>query len=120
MIEPRHLRYYAFVWPLFWPVLWLNLRRLTAWQKQTRRVVLIRIDRCGNLTIQAMADAPNPGRYRYTPPAVPAWQRPSRWSDLPETIVDDIAHLETVHGAWAGAPQTQIAATAPFILHDTS
>ena len=24
MTDPRHARYYAFVWPLFWPWLWLH------------------------------------------------------------------------------------------------
>ena len=119
MIEARHIRYYAFVWPLFWPVLWLNLRRLVAWQKQTRRAVLIRIDRCGNLTIQAAADAPTPGRYNYTPPAFPACDRPSCWSDLPQNI-GNMAQLEAVHAARAGGPRPLDAPMAPLILHDTS
>lgn len=119
MIEPRHLRYYAFVWPLFWPVLWLNLRRLVAWQKQTQRVVLIQIDRCGNLTIQAMADAPNPGRYRYTPPAVPAWQRPSRWTDLPEALGDD-ALTALVRSARAILGEMTDPVAGPRLVPDTS
>jgi hypothetical protein len=93
MTDPRHARYYAFVWPLFWPWLWLNLRRLEAWQEETGRTVLLRIDRFGNIDITAMADAPNPQRYQYTAPVIPAWDRPSRWSDLPENLVRGLLAL---------------------------
>tara|TARA_R110000796_G_scaffold68309_1_gene156429 strand:- start:3417 stop:3788 length:372 start_codon:yes stop_codon:yes gene_type:complete len=93
MTDPRHARYYAFVWPLFWPWLWLNLRRLEAWQRETGRTVLLRIDRFGNLSIDAMADAPDPHRYRYTAPAIPAWDRPSRWSDLPAMLATGLTPL---------------------------
>ena len=81
MTDPRHARYYAFVWPLFWPWLWLNLRRLEAWH------------RFGNIYITAMADAPNPQRYQYTAPVIPAWERPLRWSDLPENLVTGLVPL---------------------------
>lgn len=90
MIDKRHARYYAFVWPLFWPWLWLNLRRLEAWQRESGRSVLLHVDRFGNLFIRAMADAPAPNRYHYEPPALPAWEHPARLSDLPCELSDGL------------------------------
>jgi hypothetical protein len=120
MTDPRHARYYAFVWPLFWPWLWLNLRRLEAWQRETGRTVLLRIDRFGNLSIDAMADAPAPHRYRYTAPAVPAWECPSRWSDLPATLATGLQTLTKCSAA--PAPQAKaatVSGSAP-VAPDTS
>ena len=84
MFEPRHARYYAFVHPAFWPWLWLQLWLLTRWQRKTRRVVLIHIDRFGNIHIKAVAD--DPQSWHPAPPRVPAWTRPELASDLPANL----------------------------------
>ena len=120
MTDPRHARYYAFVWPLFWPWLWLNLRRLEAWQEETGRTVLLRIDRFGNIYITAMADAPNPRRYQYTAPVIPAWERPLRWSDLPENLVTGLVPLaKCCAAAVTQAKAVTISGTSP-VAPDTS
>jgi len=89
---------YAFVHPLFWPWLWFQLWRLEAWQRAAKRDVLFRIDRFGNLSINAIGDAPrDPRRYHCDAPPVPAWAAPGLASDIPEAFAQ--AALPTCDGA---------------------
>ena len=85
MIPECHRHLYAFVYPLFWPWLWLQIWRLKCWQRETKREVLISVDRAGNLYIRAISDPlPLPGFYRHTPPSIPLWQRPTLASNMPD------------------------------------
>ncbi|WP_341197345.1 hypothetical protein [Hyphomonas chukchiensis] len=84
---PARARLYAFVHPLCWPWLWFQLWRLGAWIQSTKRDVLFRVDRFGNLHVDFISDAPrDPSRYTYEAPPVPAWAAPGLASDMPETV----------------------------------
>lgn len=84
---PARSRLYAFVHPLCWPWLWFQLWRLGAWIQSSKRDVLFRVDRYGNLRIDFISDAPrDPSRYTYEAPAVPTWAKPRLASDMPESL----------------------------------
>ena len=71
---PARAQLYAFVHPLCWPWLWFQLWRLQLWIQSSKRDVLFRVDRYGNLYVDFISDAPrDPSRYAYEAPAVPAW-----------------------------------------------
>ncbi|WP_340694246.1 hypothetical protein [Hyphomonas sp.] len=83
----RRAHLYAFVHPLFWPWLWFQLWRLEAWQRTAKRDVLFRVDRFGNLSINAVGDGPrDPRLYHYDAPPVPAWAAPGLASDMPDNV----------------------------------
>ena len=84
---PARARLYAFVHPLCWPWLWFQLWRLGAWIQSSKRDVLFRVDRFGNLHVDFISDASrDPSRYTYEAPSVPAWAAPGLASDMPETV----------------------------------
>ena len=86
----RRAHLYAFVHPLFWPWLWFQLWRLDTWQRAAQRDVLFRIDRRGNLYINAIGDAPrDPALYHYDAPRIPAWAAPALACDLPDNITPE-------------------------------
>ena len=120
MTDPRYARYYAHVWPLFWPWLWLQIFRLRCWQKLNKRDVLLSVDRMGNIHIRAVADAPS-SRYRYDPPAVPAWQRPALGSDMPEEFLEMRLPAPDSDADAPSAPAPANSSAAPLYLQfDTS
>lgn len=84
---PSRPHLYAFVHPLCWPWLWFQLWRLQLWIQSSKRDVLFRVDRFGNVYVDFISDAPrDPSRYTYEAPPVPAWAAPCLASDMPETV----------------------------------
>ena len=52
-MSPEHARLYAYVHPLFWGWLWLQLQLFTSWQRESHRTLLIAVTRWGNIyTVQ--------------------------------------------------------------------
>ena len=110
----RFAHLYAFVHPLFWPWLWFQLWRLDVWQRASRRDVLFKVDRWGNLYINAIGDAPrDPALYHYDAPRVPAWAAPALACGLPDNIVPQGIGTCTEHPAAHGPRAPLRAPLAP-------
>jgi len=60
-MHPAHAHLYAHVHVVFWPWLWLQLWNLNRWMKESRRGLLISVDRWGNIYVNAISDAPGQG-----------------------------------------------------------
>lgn len=58
-MHPAHAHLYAHVHVVFWP--WLQLWNLNRWMKESGRGLLISVDRCGTIYVNAISDAPGQG-----------------------------------------------------------
>ncbi|KCZ51351.1 hypothetical protein HY29_05660 [Hyphomonas beringensis] len=92
MTDPRFAPAFAYVHPVFWPWLWLQLWAIAKYQKETGQHFLLRITRYGSVHLKYASDRPKPkpkNLYKYEAPAVPAWERPALGSDLPIEFAKD-------------------------------
>lgn len=91
-MDPLYKPFFKHVLAICWPWLWWNLVRLTAWRLRTGRDVFVTVDRFGNVRVRYVGDAPKPkDAYAYVRLAIARWARTSAVSDLPETLVADVA-----------------------------
>ena len=94
MTDPRFAPAFAYVHPVFWPWLWLQLWAIAKYQKETGQHFLLRITRYGSVHLKYASDRPKPKNlYKYEAPAVPAWERPALGSDMPAELAEDAQPL---------------------------
>jgi len=84
-MSPEHARMYAYVHPLFWGWLWLQLQWFTSWQKQSHRPLLVAVTRWGNLYTVQIGDKVT--TYRKPEAVKPSWDDPVWESALPPNMV---------------------------------
>tara|TARA_R110001606_G_scaffold208166_1_gene355711 strand:- start:116 stop:478 length:363 start_codon:yes stop_codon:yes gene_type:complete len=70
-MHPAHAHLYAHVHVVFWPWLWLQLWNLNRWMKESGQGLLISVDRCGNIYVNAISDAPGQGPRSISAPVSP-------------------------------------------------
>ena len=94
MTDPRFAPAFAYVHPVFWPWLLLQLWAIAKYQKETGQHFLLRITRYGSVHLKYASDLPKPKNlYKYEAPAVPARERPALGSDRPIEFIEDAQPL---------------------------
>lgn len=77
-------RMYAYVYPAFWPWLWLQLLLVRLGQDEHRRSLVLAVTRCGNIIILCHGDRGD--AYRRPDPVRAAWDDPEWESALPVNL----------------------------------
>ncbi|MBR9805962.1 MAG: hypothetical protein GYB49_01900 [Alphaproteobacteria bacterium] len=110
MSDPRFAPAYAYVHPVFWPWLWLQLWAIATHQKETGQDFLLNVTRCGFVRIKYVSDVRKPkpkNLYTYEAPLVPAWERPALGTDMPSEFAENAqplilsALVDALHAALA-------------------
>jgi len=90
-MSPEHARLYAYVHPLFWGWLWLQLQLVTSWQRETHRPLLVAVTRWGNLYTVQIGDKLT--TYRKPEAVKPSWDDPVWESRIPPTLVGVVSEF---------------------------
>ncbi|MFN4184251.1 MAG: hypothetical protein ACK4M6_05645 [Hyphomonas sp.] len=83
-MSPEHARLYAYVHPLFWGWLWIQLQLFTNWQRESHRPLLVAVTRWGNLYTVQIGDKVT--TYQKPAPVKPGWDDPVWESALPPNM----------------------------------
>tara|TARA_R110002020_G_scaffold83397_2_gene207409 strand:+ start:318153 stop:318515 length:363 start_codon:yes stop_codon:yes gene_type:complete len=70
-MHPAHAHLYVHVHVVFWPWLWLQLWNLNRWMKESGQGLLISVDRCGTIYVNAISDALEQGPRSISVPVSP-------------------------------------------------
>ena len=84
-MSPEHARLYAYVHPLFWGWLWLQLQLFTSWQRESHRTLLIAVTRWGSIYTVQIGDKVT--TYRKPEPVKPGWDDPIWQTSNPPNLV---------------------------------
>ncbi|MFN4185028.1 MAG: hypothetical protein ACK4M6_09600 [Hyphomonas sp.] len=84
-MSPEHARMYAYVHPLFWGWLWIQLQLFTSWQKESHRPLLVAVTRWGNLYTVQIGDKVT--TYQKPDLTKPNWDDPVWQSSIPPNMV---------------------------------
>ena len=84
-------RYMSLVHPMLRPWVWLQLFFIYKWMNHHQRALVIMLTKDGRVHIRYIGDAPKAANtYSFTPPAMPAWDRPAHHIQFSQSVIPEV------------------------------